>query len=276
MPAVTATGSTHPWITVARPAGRPLVFAHRGGSALAPENTMAAFEQAASLGVDGFEFDVGLTRDDEVVVFHDEHLDRTTNATGPLSARTASELAAIDAGYHFDPEHGFPARGRGIGVPRLRDVLLRFPELPCVIELKGRNGRLARRAVEVAREAGALHRICFGGFSGVTLSAARAAGGAEVCTSAVREETRWALYRSWVGLSIGNGRYQAFQIPEMSGRTRVVSPRFLRAAHAAGLLVQVWTVDEEADMRRLIGWGVDGLITDRPDIATRVVRSSRP
>lgn len=233
---------------------------------------MPAFEQAAALGVDGFEFDVHLTRDDEVVVFHDADLDRTTDATGPLAARTASELAQIDAAYRFDPDGGFPARGKGIGVPRLRDLLARFPDLPCIIELKGRDARLARRAVEVVREAGALHRVCFGAFSGVTLAAARAAGG-EVCTSAGREETRWALYRSWVGLQIPSGRYPAFQIPELSGRTRVVSPRFVRAAHAAGVLVQVWTVDEEADMRRLIEWGVDGLISDRPDIATRVVRS---
>lgn len=280
----------HPWVArVRRAAGaRPLVFAHRGGAALAPENTMPAFEQAVALGVDGFEFDVRLTRDDEVVVFHDDDLARTTDASGPVSARTAAELAAVDAGHRFNPAGGFPWRGRGAGVPLLRDLLARFPDLPCIIELKGRNGHLARRTVEIVHEAGALGRICFGGFSGATLAAARAAGaGAHaagapvatgvteqaVCTSAAREETRWALYRTWVRLPMARGRYQAFQVPEMAGSTRVVSPRFVRAAHAAGKLVQVWTVDEEADMRRLSAWGVDGLITDRPDVAVRVVRS---
>lgn len=267
--------SDHPFITRARraPGGRPLVFAHRGGAGLAPENTFAAFDQAVRLGVDGFEFDVRLSSDDDVVVFHDEALDRTTEASGPVSARTADELAAIDAGYRFECDGRFPWRGRGVGVPRLRDLLARYPQLPCIIELKGRDTRLARRAVEIVRAAGALDRICFGGFSSVALAAARAAGAAEACTSAGREETRWALYRTWVRWPMRAGRYQAFQVPEMAGRTRVVSPRFVRAAQAAGKLVQVWTVDDEEAMRRLGAWGVDGLITDRPDLAVLVARS---
>jgi glycerophosphoryl diester phosphodiesterase len=73
-----------------------------------------------------------------------------------------------------------------------------------------------------------------------------------------------------VHLPIGRGRYRAFQVPELAGRTRVVSPRFVRAAHAANLIVQVWTVDDELDMRRLATWDVDGLITDRPDIAMSI------
>jgi glycerophosphoryl diester phosphodiesterase len=81
-----------------------------------------------------------------------------------------------------------------------------------------------------------------------------------------------ALYGSWIGLSPGWVRYQAFQVPETSGRTRVVSPRFVRLAHEAGLAVQVWTVDEPADIRRLLDWGVDGIISDRPDVAVEVVR----
>src|SRR5690606_17160459 len=103
----------------------------RGGAGLRPENTMAAFEHAVSLGVDAVECDVHLARDGEVVVIHDDTLDRTTDARGPVSALTAAELARVDAGASFvDASGGAPWRGAGIGVPRLADLLDRFTDLP--------------------------------------------------------------------------------------------------------------------------------------------------
>ena len=104
----------HPWVARARRAGdRLTVFAHRGGAGLAPENTRGAFRQAASLGVDGCELDVRLSKDGEVVVIHDATLDRTTDADGPVSALTAAELGRVDAGSRFGADAGFPWRGRG-------------------------------------------------------------------------------------------------------------------------------------------------------------------
>ena len=111
-----------------RPTARPLVFAHRGGCALGPENTIAAFDRGLAAGADGFELDVHLSADGIVVVCHDDTLERTTGAVGPVRARTAAELARVDAGHRFvDAAGGFPFRGRGIGVPTLRDVLERYP-----------------------------------------------------------------------------------------------------------------------------------------------------
>src|SRR5919108_1020933 len=104
---------------------RPLVFAHRGGCALGPENTIAGFDRGLAAGADGLELDVRLARDGTVVVLHDAALDRTTNARGPVSALTADELARVDAAYWFCPEDGYPLRGQGVGVPQLRDVLAR-------------------------------------------------------------------------------------------------------------------------------------------------------
>src|SRR5437762_52379 len=117
-------------------ASRPLVFAHRGGSALAPENTMAAFDNGLALGADGLELDVHLSRDGRVVVHHDRTLDRTTNLRGVVAGHTADELARADAGSRFQRNGSFPFRGRGIGVPLLADVLARFRDVPIVIELK--------------------------------------------------------------------------------------------------------------------------------------------
>ncbi|MBA3886019.1 MAG: glycerophosphodiester phosphodiesterase [Acidobacteria bacterium] len=253
----------------------PLVFAHRGGAALRPENTIAAFDYGLSLGADGLEFDVHLSRDEVVVIHHDPTLERTTSGRGRLDARTADELAALDAGQWFvareAPDAGYPHRGQGFGVPRLSAVLARYPAIPIIIELKGNNPRLARRVIDDIRTADALARVSLGGFSQPVLHAAREYE-PRIRTGAGREETRWALYRSWIGWAPRRPAFREFQVPERAGGTRIVGPRFVACAHRAGLPVHVWTVNDAAEMRRLLAWGVDGLITDRPDVAVQVVK----
>ena len=246
-----------------------LVFAHRGGAKLRPENTLVAFDHGLALGADGLEFDVHLSRDGVVVVHHDATLDRTTDATGPVSARTADELARVDAGYHF------PAyRGRTGGVPRLADVLARYPAARCIIELKENEPDLAHRTIDVVRSASAVDRVALGSFGTRVLRAARAYE-PRIATGSSREETRLALYRSWIRWPVRHPPYREFQVPELAGSTRVVSPRFVKYAHEADLAVRVWTVDDEPDMRRLLSWGVDALISDRPDLAVQVVKAHR-
>lgn len=251
----------HPFFASAR----PRVFAHRGGSALAPENTLAAFDHGLACGADGLELDVHLSRDGVVVVHHDFTVDRTTNLQGPIAAWTAAELASADAGFRFRSGGDFPFRGRGIGVPTLAEVLARHREVPIIIELKGDSEELARAVVDVVRAAGAVERVCLGSFERRGLLLARRLEPA-VATSACRVEVRGALIRAWCGWPLGARGYSGFQVPERAGRIRVVSPRFIAAAHRAGLGVQVWTVDSPADATRLLGQGIDALITDRPDL----------
>ena len=267
----------------------PLVFAHRGGSALAPENTLAAFANGLALGADGIELDVHLSRDGAVVVHHDRTLDRTTSLRGELRERTADELRRAD-------------------VPGLPEVLRAHRDARVIVELKVNSPEMAQGVVDAVRRAGAVDRVCVGSFGTRVLRAVRALEPA-IVTSASREEVRWALYRSWItggwrrsGGSTGSGGssrsqrsakasaerarapaqpeehwpgYAGFQVPELAGSTRVVSRRFVEAAHNRGLGVQVWTVDRAEDARRLLEWGVDGLITDRPDIIVPVVRQHR-
>jgi glycerophosphoryl diester phosphodiesterase len=250
------------------------VFAHRGGSALAPENTLPAFDGGLALGADGLELDVHLSRDGVVVVHHDRMLERTTNLNGPIAERTAAELSGADAGYSFRGAPGgteFPFRGRGITIPTLAAVLARYRGVPVVIELKVNSPEFAGAVVKVVREAGAVDRVCLGSFGLTVLREVRRIEPA-MATSGAREEVRWALYRSWCRWPVAHVAYDGYQVPEWSGRTRVVSRRFVEGAHAAGLGVQVWTVDSEADADRLLGWGVDALITDRPDIIVPFVR----
>lgn len=247
----------------------PLVLAHRGGRALGPENTIAAFDLGMAAGADGLELDVQLSRDGRVVVCHDPTLDRTTDAVGPLADRTAAELAMVNASLRYGIDLEWSWTGVPAGLPTLDEVLARYPDASLIIEMKGERTDLGPAAVEAVRRARAGSRVCLGSFSSAVLAAARRAG-PDLATSASREEALRALQRSWLWLSPGRVAYRAFQVPERAGRLRVVSPRFLRAVHRAGCAVHVWTVNEEADMRRLFDWGVDAIITDRPDVAVGV------
>ena len=248
------------------------MFAHRGGGALAPENTLAAFDGGLALGADGLELDVQLSRDGVIVVHHYRALDRTTNLRGAVADLTWRELARADAGHHFRRADAFPFRGLGVGVPTLAQVLARYRDVPIIVELKVNGAELAAATIETVRRAGAIDRVCLGSFGVRVLRAARTLEPA-IATSAAREEVRWALYRSWCRWPVSRVAYRGYQVPERAGRTRVVSPRFVNTAHRAGLAVQVWTVDTEGAARRLLEWGVDALITDRPDIIVPLVRS---
>jgi glycerophosphoryl diester phosphodiesterase len=249
---------------------QPRVFAHRGGCALGPENTIAAFDRGREAGADGFELDVHLSADGIVVVCHDDTLERTTNGTGPLRAQKASDLARVDAGHRFVTAEGtHPFRGLGIGIPTLEEVLQRYPEMLLIVEMKDDTPEMGRAVAAAIRAAGATERVCAAGYGQVALDAARAAL-PEMATSASLPEARWAVYRSLARWPVRRASYHAFQVPESAGAIRIVSPRFIRHVHNAGRRIQVWTVDDEPDMARLLQWGVDGLISNRPDLAVQV------
>jgi glycerophosphoryl diester phosphodiesterase len=214
---------------------------------------MAAFDNGMALGADGLELDVRLSGDGVVVVHHDRTLERTTGLHGALAARTAGELSRV-------------------GVPSLASVLKRHRDPRVIVEMKENRPALAHAVVEVVRAADSIDRVCLGSFGWRVLQAARRLEPA-IATSAAREEVRWALYRSWCRWPVKAPPYQGYQVPEFAGATRVVSPKFVEHAHAAGLGVQVWTVDAETDARRLLAWGIDALITDRPDLIVPVLRA---
>ena len=235
--------------------GMPLVYAHRGGAALRPENTIEAFDHGMACGADGLEFDVHLSRDGVVVVHHDDTLERTTRGRGRVVDHTAADLAPL-------------------GVPTLTDVLDRFPGIPLIVELKVDSATLVHRVIDELRTQRSVERTALGSFHAGALREARRYEPA-IRTGAAKEETRWALYRSWIGWPMGKVGYREFQVPERSGVTTIVSRRFIDYAHKAGLPVKVWTVNEADDMHRLLDWGVDALITDRPDLAVPIVRQRR-
>ncbi len=249
---------------------RPRVFAHRGGRALGPENTIAAFERGLATGADGLELDVHLSSDGVVVVCHDPTLDRTTDATGAVNRRTAAELSRVDAGCRWVDAGGhYPFRRCGVGIPTLRDVLSRFKDVPVIIEMKVDHPEMGKAVAADVRSASAVDRVCAASDGSLAVRGAREALPA-MATSATRWDVRMALYRSWARWPVRHTAYGGYQVPETAGMIRVVSPTFIRHAHEADLEVEVWTVDDEADMKRLLTWGVDALISNRPDLAVSV------
>jgi glycerophosphoryl diester phosphodiesterase len=230
---------------------------------------MAAFDLGLAAGADGLEIDVHLSSDGVAIVCHDATLDRTTDASGPVAARTAAELSRVDAGFRFGSNGDHPFRGRGVGIPALRDVLRRYPDTPVIVEMKVDRPEMGLALAAEVLGASAMDRVCAASSGCRALRTVR-----EVlpglATSACRWDVRLALYRSWVGWPVRQAAYRGFQVPEVAGATRIVSRDFIRHAHEGGFEVHVWTVDEEADMERLLAWGADGLITNRPDAAVAV------
>lgn len=240
----------------------PIAFAHRGGAGEAPENTLAAFEIARSLGYRYLETDVHLTRDGVVVAFHDERLDRVTDRDAAICDLTSAELAAVDAGYTFSTDGGrtYPFRGRGVHVSPLEEILVRWPDARVNIDPK--SDASVEPLAHLLGRLGAWERVCVGSFSDRRLRRIRALGAGRACTSMGPRAVAaaWSLAPSGRMPRLGA---ECLQVPVSQGRVRIVTRRFVRAAHRAGLAVHVWTINDEARADELLDLGVDGIMTDR-------------
>lgn len=257
-------------------AGAPLLIAHRGGSHLAPENTLDAFRRALDWWrADLLEIDVQPTADGECVVIHDPTVDRTTDGRGRVGDLTLAQIQALDAGYRFTPDGTtYPYRGTGVRISTLAEVLAALPHARVNVEIKDFRAQIAVQ--RTIREARAEHRVLVAAGDSRNRSLFADYLGP---TSAGAQD----LYAFYALHLTGTTRayrppVDAFQMPERNGSRQVLSPRLVQQAHAHNVAIHVWTVDEEADMRRLLDWGVDGIISDRPDRLARVLheRVGRP
>ena len=234
----------------------PLVIAHRGASAAAPENTLPAFEEAVRRGADAVELDAKCSRDGVVVCFHDRTLVRTTGAAGTVGGETLAELRRLDAGGWKDPSF------RGVGIPTLSEVLEAVGQRLLVnVELTdywADQGKLVDAVVTVVREHGLGHRVLLSSFQSKALVAAEAKA-PEVARAHLVGPT-WLAYRD--RLALRRAHVQAVHPHES-----LALPARIDAIHRAGQRVHVYTVDEPERMMRLWDSGVDGLITDVPELA---------
>jgi len=254
----------------------PQLHAHRGGAGLAPENTLAAFRKAIELDVDAIEMDLHVTRDGQVVVMHDETLDRTTNGRGRVQDLTLEEVKRYDAGTKYSPAF------RGERIPTLREVISLVKssgntQVRLNLELKfhpdrpGMPADFEERALAVLRETGFVGRVGILSFYHPSLAKIKRlepgiktgvlVGGRQAPTDPV------ALVR----------QYQAdCYLPNF----RLLTPETVATVHQAGISIITWTVNDEADMRRVIGLGMgrfpgDGIATDYPDRLVKL-RKARP
>lgn len=251
----------------------PLVIAHQGGDGVWPGETMLAYQNAVDLGVDVLEMDIHITNDGKLILMHDETVDRTTDGTGEIESMTLTDLKKLDAAYDWSPDEGktFPYRGQGIQVATLEEIFQAFPEMRMTIEIKKTNSPMAKPFCDLIREYNMQDKVLVASFHDERLKEFRTEC-PEVATSSAKNETTVfvLLTKAFLG-GFYSPIFYSLQVPEESGGITVMTPAFVRAAHARNLAVEPWTINDEETMRKFIEWGVDGIITDRPDILMEVL-----
>lgn len=255
--------------------GRPLIMAHRGESSSVPENTMAALDAANELGVDVLESDVRLTKDDQIVLFHDEDLVRTTGEHGTVRSYTLDELLLFDLGHNFTTDNGttFPFRGKGFRIITLKEAFERYPRMVFNLDIKDIFPSAPEELARLISDMDRGNSVMVGSFHGGQLEQFRKLA-PDVPTSAHPGEVKRFLLSTTIGLPrIRNEsiQYRAFQVPIKSGPITIVTRKFIKKAHEHNIAVHVWTVNDEATMVHLFDLGVDGIFTDHPSILRGVL-----
>lgn len=240
----------------------PAIFAHRGASAYAPENTLAAFRLALQQGADGIELDAKLSADLQIVVIHDQTVDRTTPHHGEVRDYRLSDLRKMDAGSHFDIAY------KGEGIPTLEEVFKAVGQLTYInVELTNYasvTDSLPERAVELVRQFKLTHRVVFSSFNPIALARVRRLAPEIPIGLLAHPGRKGSLARSWLGRLL---HYQSLH-PEVND----VTPALVNRVHRQSGKVIVWTVNQAAQMRRLFSLGVDGIFSDDPILAQKVLR----
>ena len=265
----------HPWFEPRPGENRPLVMAHQGSENLWPSNTMLAFENSAALGVDVLDSDMHRTRDGALVLLHDQTVDRTTDGTGAVRDLTLPEIKQLDAGYAFTLDGGatYPYRGQGLTIPTLAELFEAFPGMRFGIEIKQADPiPTAQQFCATIRQYSLQDRVLVSSFRQVNMDAFRDVC-PEVATSATEEEVRLVYILFRLGLAdVLTPNYHSLQVPEHSGGIHLLTPGFIAAAHRRGLAVQPWTINELADLQRILALGVDAINTDNPDRLLGLIR----
>lgn len=257
---------------------QPVILAHRGGAGIAPENTMAAFTKSAELGVHGFEIDIRLTDDEEIIVFHDEYLDRTTDGAGKVADMTLEKLRSFELGYHFTDLEGQQSyRGKGERVVTLRELLDKFPQMHINIDMKDspetyEGSLLPSKLWRLIESLNVQDRVVVTSFYDEQIDRFNLYAQNRIALGAGENEVKkaYSAFTSQFG-HLYQPRADVFQIPVKSSLFRLDSPRFIAFLESRNVPVHYWTIDEADVMRTLITAGAKGIITDRPDIAVEVL-----
>ena len=231
---------------------------------------MVAFSQAVeAYKTDQLELDVHLTRDGHVIVFHDDTLERTTNGKGPVGEMTWAEIQRLDAGYNYTCGDGYPFRDQGVKVPLLEEVLTTF-SVPVMMEIKDADARTRAAVVKVVRDTGATSRVCLGAWD-AGQARALATEHPDLCLFFPEDAARGFVGAALTGKSSDKYPFDVLAISAQAEGMDLTAPPIMAAAKAAGIPVQVWTIDDPAEMTTLLDRGVAGIQTDRPDRLRQVL-----
>ena len=257
-------------------APRTLVIAHQGGDGLWPGDTLFAFGKAVEIGSDVLEMDAHITKDGRIVLMHDETVDDTTDGSGLIEDLTLEELKRLDAAYDWSMDDGvtFPFRGQGIQVPTLDEVFENFPQVRYVIEIKLTRNPIDKPLCDLIRQHGMQDKVLVASFHDADMKNFRATC-PQIATSASRTEVRnYVLLGKAFLWGFIAPAYQSIQPPydpEESLGIAIMTSRFVRESHAKNIRVEPWTVNDPELMKQYIEWGVDGIITDRPDLMLNIL-----
>jgi glycerophosphoryl diester phosphodiesterase len=249
-------------------AARPVALAHRGCAADWPENTRLAFENCQRGGDVVIETDLRVTKDGQLVLVHDERLDRTTDGHGNIATRSLSELQELDAGYWFTHDGvEFPQRGRGHRICTLDELVEVAPGCSYNVELKPGAAQVAERFWSWLEQRRLHERFLVASADHGTLSTFRRLSAGRVATSASRREVLIFLAALVAGrASALRVRYQALQLPSELARRPLIDERLLQAARSLGVALHVWTINTRAELEPLLELGVDGVMTDECEL----------
>lgn len=246
----------------------PLRFAHRGSRILWPENTAEAFQGAIDLGYNYIETDVRISKDGVVVAFHDETLERTTNGAGTVASWDIADLELLDAAWWFDEANDYPRRGEGVRIRSLAEVFAMWPDAFFNIDLKSPG--LEWAVADVIKRHGREESTLVGSFFDRRIARFRRITHGEIAVSAGPAAVLAMVAASRAGRTFRRP-VAAYQLP-FDYKSVPINEKLVDAIHRVGAHIHTWTVNEAADMHRMLDLGVDGIVSDRPDILNDVLR----
>lgn len=251
------------------------VTAHRGDSKYYPENSKVAFNSAVELGVDVIETDVHISSDGIIFIWHDENTKKLDGDERSISTRPWSELKELDLGFLYIDKNGKrPFASQGIRLMTFSEALHAFPNTRFNVDLKDNNINLVQGMYRILEQDSAFDRVVVASFSSENLKAIRKFSD-RVATSYGQSEVLLRVILSKLNLFrfVSNflPRYPVIQVPVSSGGITVVTKRFIKILHKRGVKIQVWTINEKEEMKKLYKMGVDGVMTDDPRLLLEVV-----
>lgn len=256
-----------------------LVIAHRGGKGLAPEGTMAAFEQAFALGVDAFEYDVHRTVDGHLVVIHDASVDRTTDGSGLVNEMTLEEVQGLDAGYHFKDETGaFSFRGQGVYIPTLEEVFAHYPTTRQLIEIKDTNDpalyeEIIHELWQLIVTYGMEDQVMIGSFDHAINERFAEVSWGQIPIGAGEDAVRSFVKMHVPYLNgLAKAPFDSLQLPVEQEGHNLTTRNIIRSAKKRNISLYYWTINEEEEIKELILKGVDGIISDYPNRVLKVLK----